>query len=142
MLRVSGDQGTGYDCTFGTDALEENEVVRYTSNEQGTLGTTPVDYAAQIVGESSSRPPSTFNASCIMTGPYSGGKSKDQPKVLSGRLKAEVLVDDAVKDEDETRPDPANKTSQQSMAVQVSYYPPCDGPMSKDKTKAKGKGPC
>jgi hypothetical protein len=140
VLRVSGDEGTGYRCTFATQVEEEGEVVSYTSNEQGTLGTTPVDYAAQIVGENSNRPPSPFNASCTMIGPYSGGKSKDQPKVLSGRLKAEVLVNDAVKDEDETRPDPANKTSQQSMAVEVNYYPPCDGPMPKDKTKAKGKG--
>jgi hypothetical protein len=52
-----------------------------------------------------------------MTGPYSGGKSKDKPKVLSGRLKAEVLVNGGVKDEDETRPDPAGKSSQQSMSV-------------------------
>ena len=109
VLRVSGDQGTSYWCIYNTEALEEGEVVSYSTNKDGVLGRRPVDYDAQIVSESSNRRPSgrTFHASCNIgppTDPSSGNR---------GSLKAEVLVNDAVKDLDETRPDPPNKTSAQ-----------------------------
>jgi hypothetical protein len=49
-------------------------------------------------------------------------------------------VNNAVKDSDETRPAPPNKTSEQGASVTVEYFVPCDGPRHKGKVDAKVKG--
>ena len=143
VLRVSGDQGTRYHCIYNTQALEEGEIVSYSTSEDGTLGRQPVDYDAQIVSESSNRrPPSgqAFRANCSI------GPPSDPSSGNTGRLRAEVLVNNAVKDSDETRPDPPNKTSTQGTSVTVEYFEPCDGPLPKGKgkvdAKVKGKDYC
>ncbi len=114
LLRISGEQGTPYECTIESHALEDGEHVSYRSTEKGTVRAEPVEYASQAL-DSYTTDHIPASARCRIT----EGRSPTR------NLKAELLVDGKGKDEDETRPDPPNKTSGQSNAVEVQWAPKC-----------------
>jgi len=51
VIRISGEPGTPYRCTYSSYAIEEGErdPVRYESEDQGTLSALPVEYASQAI---------------------------------------------------------------------------------------------
>jgi hypothetical protein len=120
-LRVSGEQGTRYRCTYSTFTPEG----RWDEVQEGTLATSPVDYRAQAVIDH----PEEHGT--IIAGCSRAGDSK-------GRLKLELLAKGKVVDSDEAErglPDTKYKKHADSGAVSVNYDPRCGGPIPKS-------GPC
>lgn len=120
VLRISGEQGTPYQCTH-KDMSDEGEVVF--EEEEGELGSRPVQYKARILDTGISDPYSNFSAECVIPDPGRGG-----------RLKAEVLVDGQVVASEETRPDPPGQKVVGSNRLTVTY-----GPYASNEGSSKGK---
>lgn len=122
VLRVSGEQGTRYKCSHSNISDDEEVVFE---EEEGTLGSRPVEYRARIMDTGISDPYSNFTASCGRNG---------SP---TGRIKAEIIVNEQVVASEQTREDPPGQTSVKGQNVQVSWGPYT--PKDKESTKGKAK---
>jgi len=120
VIRVSGEPGTPYRCTYSSFALEEGESdpVRYESEDEGMLGVEPVEYASQAIIDARYHGLDFIHATCRIT---NAGPSR----AAQGSLKAQILVDGQLKAEEETRPDPPGKKSTESEQVQIRWAPRC-----------------
>jgi hypothetical protein len=121
-LRVSGEQGTRYRCTYGTFTPEG----KWDEVQEGTLATSPVEYRAQAVIDHPEEH-GTIIAGCSRVGANS-----------KGRLKLELLANGVVVDSDEAErglPDTKYKKHADPGHVRVNYDPRCGGPTPKS-------GPC
>lgn len=126
VIRLSGEQGTPYRCSYNTVSDQGDiEGERVSEEQSGKLGSRPIEFRAQIENLDYRGPSSTFSSSC----------SIDDP-THNGRLRVELLVNDQVVDSGETRPDPSGQKSESSFRVQVSYSAPDGGPV---EVKGKGK---
>jgi len=112
VMRVSGEQGTRYTCTY-SDTSDEGEPLR--EEQRGVLQTRPVEYRARILVPED-RPPLNF---------YGGCSLNPEPEEPPGRLKIELLVNGQVVDSGESSSD---QKSAKSSRVEVSYAPLEGGP--------------
>lgn len=120
VLRVSGEQGTPYKCTH-KNMSDEGDVVF--EEEEGVLGSRPVEYRARILDTGISDPYSNFTAECVIPDPGREGK-----------IKAEILVNEQVVASEETRPDLPGQKSPNSSRLTVTY-----GPYAPKEETSKGK---
>lgn len=119
VLRVSGEQGTQYRCSYN-NISDEGDVVF--EEQEGTLGSRPIEYRSRILDTGISDPYSNFTAECVI------------PDPRGGTIKAEVLVNDQVVASEETRPDPPSQKSVKSTSLTVRY-----GPYAPNEETSKGK---
>lgn len=126
VMRVSGEQGTRYRCTH-SDVSADGEAVQ--EEEQGELGSSPVEYRARVRGGSTDpkekSPGTNYYGFCSINSP--DGR---------GQLKVELLVNGRVVDSDETRPEPPGQKSSSGSLADVSYLPQVGGP---DPAKGRDK---